>query len=283
MDTFTETDTLKCCICLEAKSSVKCNHCNNGHYCDACIIQLIKTSQHNKCSTCRQENWLDESYLTRMQINKSSSDEDNDSSDEDYASRIEEIGDYEQYRHQCLLRLYACVSIVIFLIITTSIGYLFVFELCEANIKINSRYETIVHFIISALTGVVILMVDAIICYGNYKILSRSSCQQGDNICYPVNLLLIAVIAAIITLTGWAFLFKLCYVQLNVNRKHNIILQVICGYLMGSLLWGVLIALVCYIYMKLRPIQILNNENVLVTENNAVENNAVENNAIEVV
>ena len=107
------TDKLPCCICLETCSpTLKCRHCNDGHYCENCLQKLIRSSQHHYCANCRQDDWFTKSAFNNIvhvannnnKVIEYSRHED----DVDYLSRIEDMGDFDNYHNnnQYLITLY---------------------------------------------------------------------------------------------------------------------------------------------------------------------------------
>tara|TARA_Y100000768_G_scaffold378992_1_gene354110 strand:- start:3236 stop:4015 length:780 start_codon:yes stop_codon:yes gene_type:complete len=181
----------KCVICLENKKVyVNCPHCEEGNYCKDCITQLVNGDKYETCSICRRKDWYkDDKNIENLLYKKSEQDKMNKLSDmlEENENNYYHIISYNNIRN--------IITIILFICISTLIGYYTMFELFELenNFAENITENNIITITISFLTGLLVYLIIFIMILINKLILGDDwyECCCNPMIMLPTILLLL--------------------------------------------------------------------------------------------
>ena len=235
----------KCVICLENKKVyMNCPHCQEGNYCKNCIIKLVNEDKYEACSICRRKDWYkDDKNIQNLLNKKLEQDKTNKLSDmleenennysynspgtrrrsaDDVAARS--IISYNNIRN--------IITIILFICISTLIGYYTMFELFELenNFAENTTENNIITITISFLTGLLVYLIIFIMILINKLILDDDwyGCCCNPMIILPIILLLLLgtyLGKIIIDGTG---------LTLNVDEKYKDIVKYVLSFLIGN-------------------------------------------------
>ncbi len=148
------------------------------------------------------------------------------------------------------------IVVIIFVTVTTVLGYITAFKLCELKEKFieKNSVNNLILLIIAFLSGVamwvllfLIIQIHKLL-YKCCNMICGNECTECC--CNPIFILCVAVVSTLFTYLGWLLTFDLCGLKLNVNEEHNIILTIIVSYFVGNTIilgLGVCIALISYI------------------------------------
>ena len=132
------------------------------------------------------------------------------------------------------------VVVIIFVIVTTVLGYITAFKLCELKEKFieKNSVNNLILLIIAFLSGVAIWVLLYLIIQ-THKLLYKCCNMICGNectecCCNPIFILCVALVSTLFTYLGWLLTFDLCGLKLNVNEEHNIILTIIISYFVGN-------------------------------------------------
>tara|TARA_Y100001935_G_scaffold249043_1_gene247044 strand:+ start:810 stop:1721 length:912 start_codon:yes stop_codon:yes gene_type:complete len=132
------------------------------------------------------------------------------------------------------------IVVIIFVIVTTLLGYITAFKLCELKEKFieKNSLNNLILLIIAFLSGVAMWVILFLIIqihkllYKCCNMICGNECTEYC--CNPIFILCVGVVSTLFTYLGWLLTFDLCGLKLNVNEEHNIILTIIISYFVGN-------------------------------------------------
>ena len=180
-----------CVICLEnTKIYVSCPHCEEGNYCKKCISNLVDENKYENCSICRRENWYKDNKNIQKLLNKKI--------EQDKMNKLSDMLQENENNYYKLLSFNNIIKvgiIVVFICISTLLGYYTMFELFELenNFSENTTENNIITITISFLTGLLVYLIIFIMILINKLILGDDwyECCCNPMIMLPIILLLL--------------------------------------------------------------------------------------------